>query len=87
MKVRIDDLADGASPVFRRDADEYVPWRLVTPRATESCRWQSSDGRWVALTLGKDEEIGSVVVTDSKGRRELVDSYEGALELAKSWRR
>lgn len=86
MRIRLDDLSGGVATIFRRDAEDYVPWRLVTPRATESCRWQSSDGRWVALTLGRDGEIGNVVVTDSKGRRELVDSYEGALELAKSWR-
>ena len=85
MRVRLDDLALGE--IHRRHVEEYVPWRLVTPRLAESCRWQSSDGRWVALTLGKDDEIGQVVVTDSTGRRELVDSYEGALELAKDWRR
>jgi hypothetical protein len=63
-----------------------VPWRLVTPRSRESCRWQCTDGRWVALTLGQDDELGHVVITDCDGRRELTDSYEAALTLAKSWR-
>ena len=68
------------------DVETYVPWRLVTPRGDESCRWQCIDGRWVALTLGRDDEIGRVVVTDSRGRRELVDAYENALRLARHWR-
>jgi hypothetical protein len=70
----------------RRDSNEFVPWRLVSPCESESCRWQCTDGRWVALTLGHDAEIGRVVVSDSRGRRELVDSYEGALTLAREWR-
>ena len=65
---------------------EYVPWRLVTPRGRESCRWQCTDGRWVALTLGQDDEMGRVVVTDSTGQRQLVDAYESALMLARHWR-
>jgi hypothetical protein len=73
----------------RRDPTptEHVPWRLVTPRGSESCRWQHADGRWVSLALGHAEEIGRVVVSDSNGRRELMDSYEGALALARHWRR
>jgi hypothetical protein len=74
------------TPRPRRDTSEYVPWRLVTPRGPESCRWQCTDGRWVALTLGHDREIGAVVVTDSQGQRALSDSYEAALALARSWR-
>ena len=81
VRARIDDT--GARP---RDLSEYVPWRLVNPVGRESCRWQCRDGRWVALTLGHDEEIGRVVVTDSTGRRELVDAYESALVLARHWR-
>jgi len=38
------------------------------------------------LSHGQDEEIGRVVVSESWGRRELVDSYEGALLLARIWR-
>lgn len=68
------------------EASEHVPWRLVTPLGRESCRWQCNDGRWVALTLGQDGEIGRVVVTDSQGRRELVEAYESALVLARHWR-
>ena len=70
----------------RRESRDWVPWRLVTPCDAESCRWECTDGRWVSLTLGNDEELGRVVVSDSRGRRELVDSYEGALLLARVWR-
>ncbi len=62
-------------------------WRLVQPRAGESCRWETADGRWMVIVLGDGEEIGSIVLADSDGRRRLVESYEGALELAKEWRR
>ncbi len=81
-------IADLSSARERADPTptEYVPWRLVTPQGRESCRWQCNDGRWVALTLGHDEEMGRVVVTDWNGRRELMDSYEGALTLARHWR-
>jgi hypothetical protein len=82
VRVRIADLGRPRG----RDSSEYVPWRLVTPKGRESCRWQCTDGRWVALTLGHDEEIGAVVITDSAGQRELSDSYEEALALARRWR-
>jgi hypothetical protein len=84
VRVRLDDTATRRSA--RRGPDAFVPWRLVNPCDAESCRWESTDGRWVALTLGHDEELGRVAVSDSRGRRELVDSYEGALMLARLWR-
>jgi hypothetical protein len=87
VRVRIGDLDAPQFVPARREVEQYVPWRLVSPVAHESCRWQCTDGRWVALTLGKDGELGRVVVTDSQARRELVDSYEGALALARMWRR
>lgn len=55
-------------------------------KGAESCRWGTADGRWVALTLGHDAELGHVIVSDSNGRRVLIDSYEGALSEAKRWR-
>ncbi len=77
-----------SSPLrLQRNTAELVPWRLVTPQLGESCRWAHLDGRWVALTLGEELELGHVVVSGSDGRRELVDSYEAALELARRWRR
>jgi hypothetical protein len=82
VRVRIADLDEPR----RREINEYVPWRLVTPRGRESCRWQCTDGRWVALTLGHDDEIGIVIVSCSDGQRELIDSYEAALTLARRWR-
>ena len=63
-----------------------VAWKLVPPKDPESCRWECLDGRWVALTIGHDTELGKVVVTDSGGRREQIESYEDALALAKLWR-
>ena len=70
----------------RRDNSQHAVWRLVQPRPDESCRWETHDGRWITLALGHDDEIGTVVITNSEGRRRLVESYEGALELAKEWR-
>ena len=83
--MRIADFGSQPGPLLR-DVSEYVPWRLTTPRGRESCRWLCTDGRWVALTLGQDDEIGRVVVTDSSGRRQLVEAYESALTLARHWR-
>src|SRR5262245_22577267 len=87
VKVRIGELSSSSSDRADSTPSEHVPWRLVTPQGRESCRWQCTDGRWVSLTLGHDEEIGRVVICDSDGRRELMDSYEGALALARHWRR
>jgi hypothetical protein len=70
----------------RRETSEFVPWKLVSPVDGESCRWERTDGRWVSLALGHDGELGKVVVADSDGQRELVESYEDALTLARSWR-
>jgi hypothetical protein len=64
----------------------YVPWRLSTAQAGESVRWVCVDGRWVSISLGQGEEAGRTVVCSSEGQRQLVDDYEGALKLAKSWR-
>jgi len=84
VKVRIADLE--SDQVTAPEVEAYVPWRLVTAKGDESCRWQHIDGRWIALTLGRDEEIGLVVVNDSSGRRETVEAYESALALARHWR-
>jgi hypothetical protein len=83
VKVQVGD-SDPERP--RRDSGQFMLWRLISPEGGESCRWMCSDGRWVALMLGHDAELGSVVVTDSTGRRVTVDSYEGGLALAHSWR-
>ncbi len=68
------------------DLDTSLRWRLVREMRDESRRWESVDGRWVALELGEGPDLGSVVVTDSTGRRELVASFDRALEIAKAWR-
>ena len=64
----------------------YVPWRLSTAEPGESVRWQCVDGRWVAISLGQGDDAGKTIVTSSEGQREMVDDYESALNLAKSWR-
>jgi hypothetical protein len=71
------------------EEDESVSltrWRLVQAVPPESCRWVCRDGRWVSLTLAHVDHMTHVAVADSSGRRELVDSYEGALLLARAWR-
>jgi hypothetical protein len=77
------------TPLFAEDerTAEFIPWRTTRPHAGEAVRWECVDGRWIAISLGHGEGIGTVVVTDSSGRRDSVDSYEGALDLAKQWRR
>jgi hypothetical protein len=69
-----------------RNADTLTAWRLVACRDNESVRWECLDGRWVAVGLGYGATAGQVLVTDSSGRCESVDSYEDALALAKRWR-
>jgi hypothetical protein len=76
----------GVRPRRMTATGTYVPWRLATPGAGESVRWECVDGRWVAIALGQGSEVGSAVVSDSTGRRQVMDSYEGALEVAKRWR-
>jgi hypothetical protein len=66
--------------------DWGLEWRLVPARAKESCRWQSVDGAWIALTLGHQKDITKVVVSASDGRSEVVDGYEEGLNLARRWR-
>jgi hypothetical protein len=49
-------------------------------------RWESIDGRWVSIGLGDGERAGYGIVRSSSGACEWVDSYEGALALARQWR-
>ena len=65
------------------DSSGYFPkWARVPPEKNEACRWESVDGRWIALVVDKQR----VFVIDDRGRREVADSYDNALALAKSWR-
>ena len=52
----------------------------------EAVRWNGVDGRWVSVTVGRGPDIGTGMVRDSSGLCEFVDSYEGALQLARRWR-
>jgi hypothetical protein len=63
-----------------------IRWHAATPKRTESVRWESIDGRWVAISLGEGDEIGQAIVAASEGKRVVVDSYEAALVMAESWR-
>lgn len=73
-------------PRPRLHTGTFAPWRSVRPAAEESERWQSFDGRWISIALGTGAALGTMIVADSKGRCESVDSYEEALSLAESWR-
>lgn len=77
------------TPLYPEDEKtaELIPWRTTRPHDGEAVRWECVDGRWVALSVGHGASLGTVVITDSFGRRESLDSYEGALALARSWRR
>jgi hypothetical protein len=70
----------------RNSTGTFVRWRLVTPHADEACRWECVDQRWVALRLGKGTQSGQVIVADSTGRETITNSYDEALNLARSWR-
>jgi hypothetical protein len=63
-----------------------IRWHAATPKSSESVRWESIDGRWIAIALGEGEELGHAVVVNAEGKRVVVDSYEEALVLAESWR-
>lgn len=73
-------------PLPRRVSGPLTAWRTVSPRDGEAVRWQCVDGRWVSVTLGHGASVGTVLVLDSSGRCESVDTSEDALGLAKSWR-
>ena len=63
-----------------------VRWHSAAPQADESVRWESLDGRWVAISLGEGDEVGRAVVSAAEGRRTVVDTYEEALVVAETWR-
>jgi hypothetical protein len=63
-----------------------VPWRLVPSIAGEAARWEHSSGRWVTVRVGHGADLGTAFVEASDGRRQKVDTYEAALDLARTWR-
>ena len=67
-------------------AGVFIRWRLAAAKDDESVRWESVDGRFVTISLGRDDEAGRAVVADSNGQRRVVETYEEALDLARSWR-
>jgi hypothetical protein len=77
------------TPLFPEDEHtaEFIPWRTTRPHEGEAVRWECVDGRWIAISIGHGASVGTILVTDSSGRCEAPDSYEGALDLAKRWRR
>ncbi|MBP6608641.1 MAG: hypothetical protein KA258_03575 [Deltaproteobacteria bacterium] len=69
-----------------KDESDDIEWRLVATKGRESCRWQTTDGRWIALALGAQGDLTKVLVNASDGRSEVVDGYEQGLNLARRWR-
>ena len=63
-----------------------VRWHSAAPKPGESVRWESVDGRWVAIALGDGDELGRAIVSAGEGQRAVVDSYEEALLVAETWR-
>lgn len=85
--AKLKPLAPTILPERRRAITAiHITWGLVRPQGDESCRWQTVDGRWVAVTVGTGHELGTAIVSDSSGHRESKTSFEDALALAKSWR-
>jgi hypothetical protein len=72
----------------RRDSwsMRLIRWHSAPPKDGESVRWESVDGRWIAISLGTGDELGCAVVASVEGRRAVVDSYEAALVMAETWR-
>ena len=67
-------------------AATYLPWRPATPRDGESVRWESVDGRWIAIGLATGKRAGFAFVHHSGVLCEYVETYEDALALARKWR-
>jgi hypothetical protein len=63
-----------------------TPWRPASPREDESARWECVDGRWISVSLGTGKRVGMALVQNSGVLCEWVDSFEGALALARRWR-
>ena len=78
------------STKLRSDGDALLHglgrWHAGSCRHGERARWETLDGRWVAIAIGCGASAGTIIVADSRGRYEAVDSYEDALALAASWR-
>jgi hypothetical protein len=70
----------------RRPTGGFTRWRVTPAQVGEIARWESLDGRWVAIAMGHGASADKTVVADSRGRFEAVGSYEDAMALAKSWR-
>jgi CheY-like chemotaxis protein len=88
-------LGDDESPTdpFTTAPPEPLPltpggaaWHLVAPRKGESCRWEDSNGRWVSVAMGEDEELGMAVVRDWQGMRASFERYEDALRYCAALR-
>ncbi len=72
----------------RRDtwSARLIRWHAAPPKSGESVRWESLDGRWIAISLGEGDDLGRAVIAGVDGRRTVVDSYEEALIVAATWR-
>jgi hypothetical protein len=77
---------DATHLALEDDAEAVPPWRMTAAHPGEHARWESLDGRWVALARGHGISAGAFLVVDSRGRCESADSLEDALALARAWR-
>ena len=73
-------------PRAREPTATFILWSVTAPQEGESVRWQCVDGRWVSIGLGHGEQLGQAIVRVSTGEVRYTDSYEAALELAKTLR-
>ena len=71
----------------RRDtwSARLIRWHAAPPKAGESVRWESIDGRFISISMGEGDELGRAVVSGD-GQRTVVDTYEEALVVAETWR-
>ena len=67
-------------------SQRVIRWHSAVPKNDESVRWESVDGRWIAISLGDGEDLGQAVVANGDGHRAVVDTYEAALVVAETWR-
>ncbi len=87
MKPKPPEANAPMAPMRNHWTGDVVLWCAVPGEDGQLMRWQSVDGRWVAITEGHGASLGAILVLDSSGRCDEVKSYDEAMRLAKLWRR
>jgi hypothetical protein len=77
---------DSDSGEARGDEADLRLWRMTAAHPGELIRWQSLDGRWVALARGHGISAGELLLVDSRGRCESCADVDAAFALARQWR-